>query len=79
MSNVFNLREARKRKKRADAERMAARNRATFGQTKQAKDAARDAEARRARLLDGAKREIEDSKADTPYPDGAPDIADHSE
>ena len=57
MAEVINLRTARKAKARAAKETAATANRAAFGRTKaERKAAATDAE-RRARTLDGAKRE----------------------
>jgi hypothetical protein len=57
MGEVVNLRRARKARDRAGKETTAAANRAAFGRSKAEK--ARDTEevARRARLLDGAKRD----------------------
>ena len=58
MADVINLRQARKRKARADAAREAAGNRAKFGRTRAQteRDAAEDAEARR--RLDQLRRDI---------------------
>lgn len=57
MGEIVSLRTARKARARADAQTTAAANRAKFGRTK-AERAAEDQEAaRRAALLDGAKRE----------------------
>ena len=57
MTEIINLRSARKAKARADAAAKAARNRAAFGRTKAEKQAA-DAEATAlGRTLDGARRE----------------------
>ena len=57
MSEIVNLRQARKRAARAAEEEKAAANRAKFGQGKAERAAAKaEAEKRRA-LLDGAKRE----------------------
>jgi len=59
MSEIVNLRQARKRADRAKREETAAANRAKFGQSKTERAAAKvEAEKRRA-LLDGAKREDE--------------------
>lgn len=56
MAEIVNLKRARKAKAKAEKETAAAANRAKHGRTKgdKAKDA--DEAARRARLLDGAKR-----------------------
>jgi len=60
MSEIVNLRQARKRAARAAHEDQAAANRAKFGQTKAERVAAKaEAEKRRA-LLDGAK--LDDTK-----------------
>ncbi len=57
MSEIVNLRQARKRAARAKDEAKAAANRAKFGQTKSARKLA-EAEAERERKsLDGAKRD----------------------
>ena len=57
MTEIINLRSARKAKARAAASAQAARNRADFGRTKAEKQRA-DSEARALeRALDGAKRE----------------------
>lgn len=57
MSEIVNLRQARKRKARADKDAQAAENRVKFGRTKaqKAEDAARADKARSE--LDGHKRE----------------------
>lgn len=60
MSEIVNLRQARKRQARAVAEREAAANRATFGRSKAEKEAQADALLRHARLLDGHKRQRDD-------------------
>ena len=57
MGEIVNMRRARKARARAEGETEAAVNRAAFGRTKTAKDAASADEGRRARMLDGAKRE----------------------
>ena len=57
MGEVINLRAARKRRDRAVAADMAAANRAKHGRTRSEKAAYRDAAARLAATLDGAKRE----------------------
>ena len=57
MSEIVNLRQARKRAERAKREEMAAANRAKFGQSKAERIAVKaEAEKRRA-LLDGAKKD----------------------
>ena len=53
MSEIVNLRLARKRKAREDAEREAAQRRARFGQTKTQTSAEAERRARDARNLDG--------------------------
>ncbi len=59
MAEIINLRLARKVRQRGDAQTIAAANRAKFGQPKAGR-VARKAEAdRAAKLLDGAKREID--------------------
>lgn len=57
MTNIINLRQARKRKARADKAHEAAENRARFGRTKAERAAHTAEETRRAALLEGAKRE----------------------
>jgi len=57
MGEVINLRAARKRRDRAVAADTAAANRAKHGRTRSEKAADRDAAARLAATLDGAKRE----------------------
>ena len=57
MAEVVNFRMARKAKVRAARETDAATNRATFGQTKAERDLTAAETRRRARTLDGAKRE----------------------
>ena len=59
MAQVINLRLARKAKKRADKCREAEANRAKYGQTKGEKTARALETTRAARLLDGAKRDID--------------------
>ena len=59
MSDVVNLRQARKARKRAEDAATAAANRAKFGQDKAAKRQQRDDATRQARLLEGTKRERE--------------------
>lgn len=60
MSDVINLRLARKRKARADKERQAGENRIRFGRSKIEKLEAQTAAERDGRLLDGHKRERTD-------------------
>ncbi len=57
VSDIINLRTARKAKARADAEAKASANRAAFGRTKAEKFAAATETARTDRALDGAERE----------------------
>lgn len=57
MSNIVNLRQARKNKVRADKAREAEENRARFGRTKVQRAADAAEEQRRISTLDGAKRE----------------------
>jgi len=59
MSEIVNLRQARKRAARAVHEEEAATNRAKFGQTKAAHAVAKNAAQRLRTALDGAKREDE--------------------
>lgn len=60
MSNVVNLRQARKTKARADKARAADGNRAKFGRTKAQRIADGDDQARQSAFLDGAYRERRD-------------------
>ena len=57
MSEVVNLRRARRAKALGDREVQAAANRAAFGRTKAEKDADRAARERNSQALDGAKLE----------------------
>lgn len=57
MTEIVNLRQARKAKARSDKETQAAENRAAFGQTKAEKHITAAETARRDGELDGAKRE----------------------
>ena len=57
MSDVVNLRTARKAKARAGTKRQAAANRAAFGRTKAEKATDAAAKERLARALDQARRE----------------------
>lgn len=56
VTDIVNLRTARKAKARAEAEAKANANRAAFGRTKAEKSAAATEAARTDRALDGAKR-----------------------
>lgn len=60
MSDIINLRLARKRKARADKERQAEENRVRFGRSKLEKLETRALAEREARLLDGHKRDRSD-------------------
>ena len=57
MAKIVNLNRARKAKARGEAERTAAANRIAHGRTKAEKQAAKAEVERRARELDGVKRE----------------------
>ena len=57
MTDIINLRTARKAKARAAAEAKASANRAAFGRTKAEKSVAAIETARTDRALDGARRE----------------------
>jgi hypothetical protein len=57
MAEIVNLNRARKAKARSEAQATAAANRITHGRTKAEKQAAKADTERRARDLDGAKRE----------------------
>ncbi len=57
MSEIVNLRQARKRKTRAEKQAGAAANRATHGRSRAAKTAARHEETRAARTHDGHRLE----------------------
>ena len=57
MAEIVNLNRARKAKARVDATKQAEANRAKFGRTRAERDAETAEQARRAALLDGAKRE----------------------
>lgn len=57
MAEIINLRSARKARARADKDAAATANRRLFGQTREEKRVAREAQARVDRTLDGAKRE----------------------
>jgi hypothetical protein len=57
MAEIINLNRARKARARADATKQADANRVKFGRTKPEREAEAAEQARRAALLDGAKRE----------------------
>jgi hypothetical protein len=57
MAEPINLNKARKARARADAESLAAENRARFGRTKAEKQLARAREEKARRELDAGKRE----------------------
>jgi hypothetical protein len=57
VAEVVNLRLARKARARAASEATAAANRAAFGRSKAEKAVSKAEAARRAQVLDGAKRE----------------------
>lgn len=57
MAEIVNLNRARKAKARGEAQATAAANRLAHGRTKAEKQAAKAETERRARELDGAKRE----------------------
>ncbi len=57
MAEIINFNRARKAKARVDATKQADANRAKFGRTKPEREAEVAEQARRAALLDGAKRE----------------------
>ncbi len=57
MSEIVNLRQARKRKARADAEREAVERRIQFGRAKSETDAEAQRRALAARALDGHRRD----------------------
>ena len=59
MAEIINLRMARKARARSEGERIAAANRAKFGQTKADSTRQRAEAARAERLLDHARREID--------------------
>lgn len=60
MTNIVNLRQARKAKARMDKAQAAQENRARFGRTKAQRLADAQEEQRRIALLDGARRECTD-------------------
>ncbi|MEM7521699.1 MAG: DUF4169 family protein [Pseudomonadota bacterium] len=57
MSTPINLNKARKARRKADQKRAAEENTVKFGRTKTEKDAARRADTKALRALDGHKRE----------------------
>ncbi len=57
MAEIVNLNRARKAKARVDAAKQAEANRAKFGRTRAEREAEAAEQARRAALLDGAKRD----------------------
>ena len=57
MGEIVNLRQARKARARADKARLAETNRAKFGRTKAERKADEAEEERKARLIDGARRD----------------------
>lgn len=57
MAEIVNLRQARKRKARAEKEAQAAENRVRFGRRQAEKRASRAARDKAARELDGKKRD----------------------
>lgn len=63
MAEVINLRMARKRKERAEAEVRAASNRALHGRTKAEKNKQRAEQARLDRTVEGARRDAEPLKS----------------
>lgn len=60
MAEIINLRTARKARARTAAQTEAAANRALHGRTPTQKAAEHETQARRDRLLDGARRDPED-------------------
>lgn len=62
MTNIVNLRQARKARARVDKAKTAEENRARFGRTKAQRQADSADEHRRAALLDGARRDRDDGK-----------------
>ncbi len=60
MTNIVNLRQARKAKARVEKAQAAQENRARFGRTKAQRLADAQEEQRRAALLEGARRGSED-------------------
>lgn len=62
MGDVVNLRQVRKAKARADKARAADENRVKFGRSKAERLAQSAAQERQARLLDGTRRERDESE-----------------
>lgn len=62
MTNIVNLRQARKAMARRDKARTAQENRVRFGRTKAQREAEEIQEKRRAALLEGARRERDDEE-----------------
>lgn len=62
MSEIVNLRLARKRKARAEAEREAVERRAQFGRPRAELEAETERRAREARTLDGHRRDVADEQ-----------------
>lgn len=62
MSNVINLRQARKNRARADKSRMSDENRARFGRTKAQRQADAEEEQRRNNILNGARLDRQDEE-----------------
>jgi len=60
LTQIINLRQARKRRKRAEKERQAADNRAKFGRTKAERDRSKAEEERSDRALEGHRLEEDD-------------------
>lgn len=71
MADIINLREARKRKARAEKERQAADNRIRFGRTKAEKRLTELENSRFARDLDGKRRDDDGSGDSPPDEDGS--------
>ena len=57
MADIINLRQARKARARKDKEKVAAANRARFGQTKAEREVRRIEDARQDRVSDGSRRD----------------------
>jgi hypothetical protein len=62
MTNIVNLRQARKNKARTDKAKAADENRARFGRTKAQRQVEEAEEQRRIAQLDGARRDSGDGK-----------------
>lgn len=63
MGEIVNLRQARKARGRAEKERLAEVNRAKFGRTKVERTAQAAEEARKERLIDGARLDTPDGNS----------------